>query len=162
AIVRSRQARQAWRYLGRPAIFGVLALVLARLLHIADATALAVGAAGFVLAAVAANSRIGVRVEEILADAAVRAGRHIGKGILPGLFRLVLDFFKLLVELIDRAIYAVDEALRFRRGDPRVALALKAVFGTLWSAIAYVIRIYVNLLIEPTVNPIKHFPVVTV
>ncbi len=29
-------------------------------------------------------------------------------------------------------------------------------------ALSYVIRIYVNILIEPQVNPIKHFPVVTV
>jgi hypothetical protein len=28
--------------------------------------------------------------------------------------------------------------------------------------LAYVIRIFVNLLVEPTINPIKHFPVVTV
>src|SRR5262249_7204778 len=31
-----------------------------------------------------------------------------------------------------------------------------------WGIIAYAVRIYVNLLIEPQLNPIKHFPVVTV
>jgi hypothetical protein len=39
---------------------------------------------------------------------------------------------------------------------------LKALFGVLWGVLTYVVRIYVNLLIEPQVNPIKHFPVVTV
>ena len=39
---------------------------------------------------------------------------------------------------------------------------VKGVLGTVWFAVAYVLRIYVNLLIEPTVNPVKHFPVVTV
>ncbi len=32
----------------------------------------------------------------------------------------------------------------------------------LWFFVAYVVRFCVNLLIEPQVNPIKHFPVVTV
>jgi hypothetical protein len=31
-----------------------------------------------------------------------------------------------------------------------------------WSIVAYLVRIYTNLLVEPQVNPIKHFPVVTV
>src|SRR5437660_11513746 len=31
-----------------------------------------------------------------------------------------------------------------------------------WFFVTYLVRIYVNLFIEPTVNPIKHFPVVTV
>ena len=41
-------------------------------------------------------------------------------------------------------------------------LVIKAVLGTLWSVVRYVLRLYVNLFVEPTVNPIKHFPVVTV
>src|SRR5208282_370442 len=31
-----------------------------------------------------------------------------------------------------------------------------------WFAVTYVIRFAINLLIEPQINPIKHFPVVTV
>ncbi len=43
-----------------------------------------------------------------------------------------------------------------------MALGLKAVFGLAWSVIHGVIRFCVTLLIEPQINPIKHFPVVTV
>ena len=32
----------------------------------------------------------------------------------------------------------------------------------LWSFVSFLLRIYVNLLIEPTLHPVKHFPVVTV
>ena len=39
---------------------------------------------------------------------------------------------------------------------------VKAVLGFVWFFVAYLVRIYVNVLIEPQVNPIKHFPVVTV
>src|SRR5262249_37453245 len=36
------------------------------------------------------------------------------------------------------------------------------IASTLWFVVSYVVRLYVNLFIEPTTNPIKHFPVVTV
>jgi hypothetical protein len=43
-----------------------------------------------------------------------------------------------------------------------VSLGVKAVLGLVWGVVAYLIRIYANVLIEPQINPIKHFPVVTV
>src|SRR4029453_14992091 len=41
-------------------------------------------------------------------------------------------------------------------------LLVKAVLGLGWFFVACLVRIYVNVLIEPQVNPIKHFPIVTV
>jgi hypothetical protein len=41
-------------------------------------------------------------------------------------------------------------------------LAVKGVLSAIWFVVAYVLRLYVDLFIEPTTNPIKHFPVVTV
>ena len=41
-------------------------------------------------------------------------------------------------------------------------MASKAVLGFVWFFVNYFIRFCVNLLIEPQINPIKHFPVVTV
>jgi hypothetical protein len=66
------------------------------------------------------------------------------------------------MEYFDRALYAVDEWLRFRSGQGSFSLVSKASLGVVWFFIAYVTRFAVNLLIEPQVNPIKHFPVVTV
>jgi hypothetical protein len=43
-----------------------------------------------------------------------------------------------------------------------VTLAVKAGLGVVWFFIAYVLRFCINVLIEPQINPIKHFPVVTV
>jgi hypothetical protein len=82
--------------------------------------------------------------------------------ILPGLVKYSLEFFGWTIELIERGIYRVDEALRFRPNQSRRMAIVKGVLATIWFAVAYVLRIYVNLLIEPTVNPVKHFPVVTV
>jgi len=67
-----------------------------------------------------------------------------------------------MLEATDRVIYRVVEWLRFRKGDSRLSLIGKSVLSLFWFLITYLVRIYINLLIEPTVNPIKHFPVVTV
>ena len=56
----------------------------------------------------------------------------------------------------------MDEWLRFREGQSRVVLASKAVLGLVWGVVAYAARVYLILLVEPQINPIKHFPVVTV
>src|SRR5262249_44784787 len=79
-----------------------------------------------------------------------------------GLFRLIMDASRWCLEAIERLLYSVDEWLRFRSGESKLSLTVKAIVSPLWYAVTYVVRIYVNLLIEPTVNPIKHFPVVTV
>ena len=82
--------------------------------------------------------------------------------IIANLFAGILHFFQRLMEDFDRMIYAVDEWLRFREGQPGSSLYVKASLGIFWFYIAYVSRFAVNLLVEPQVNPIKHFPVVTV
>ena len=82
--------------------------------------------------------------------------------IVPGVIRWILEIFAELIELLDRALYRVDEWLRFKAGQSRLTLVLKGALGTVWSVVAYFLRLYINLFIEPAVNPIKHFPVVTV
>ena len=47
-------------------------------------------------------------------------------------------------------------------GQGTIKMAIKGVLGMFWFVIAYVLRLYIDLFIEPTTNPIKHFPVVTV
>ncbi len=73
-----------------------------------------------------------------------------------------MDFFKDVLERIDRVIYAVDEWMRYRTGEGRLALVVKPLAALVWFLLTYVVRFAVNILIEPQVNPIKHFPVVTV
>ncbi len=127
-----------------------------------DFVGLAIKGVAFLALAVFMNSRQGRVVEEIAADGASRVGQRIWHDVLPNFFRGILEFFKACLELFERLIYTVDEWLRFRSGESRLALAGKAVAGLVWLVIAYVARIYLNLLIEPQINPIKHFPVVTV
>jgi hypothetical protein len=82
--------------------------------------------------------------------------------VLPDLFRLVIYLFRSLLERIEKLLYTVDEWLRFQGGQSRLTLVVKGVLGVFWWLITYVVRFAVNLLIEPQINPIKHFPVVTV
>jgi hypothetical protein len=108
------------------------------------------------------NSRIGRDAQELVADGLVRWGRQLTSRIVPGIIRWTLELFAQLMELVDRGLYRVDEWLRFKAGQSIITLAIKGALRTVWSAIAYFLRLYIILFIEPGVNPIKHFPVVTV
>jgi hypothetical protein len=134
-------------------------------LHLADAppgASLGVAVTVFVLAGGLLNSRWGLVLEEATTDWLVRTWLLIHSDLIPGLVRWILYFFRRLVDVIDRFLYTVDEWLRFRRGDNRLLLFIKPVLGLIWFLFAYTVRIVINLFVEPTFNPIKHFPVVTV
>ncbi len=108
------------------------------------------------------NSPIGRYADERVTDVLVRMWNELRIRVFAAAFNWIMDVFHQLLEAVERALYMVDEWLRFRRGDSRFFLLIKGFVGVIWSVVRYVIRIYVTLLIEPQVNPIKHFPVVTV
>ena len=108
------------------------------------------------------NSRVGRDVEELSTEWLHSTWNRIRVHIFIALFDLVMDFFKRLLEWFERVLYAVDEWLRFKSGETTLSLGVKAVLGVFWAAFTFVARFCVNLLIEPQINPIKHFPVVTV
>src|SRR5262249_9739583 len=91
-----------------------------------------------------------------------RSWHLLSHDILPGLFRAIMSLSRWTLDRIDKLLYTVDEWLRFRTGENQAMFVLKLVVGLLWFLITYVIRFAVTLLFEPQVNPIKHFPVVTV
>ncbi|MGE0404395.1 MAG: hypothetical protein AB7T06_47235, partial [Kofleriaceae bacterium] len=148
------------RWIIKPAI--PAAIVLLATFDVIEPLRWVIVGASFVLTAVAMNSRYGRRAEEIGIDWLVRSSRQVTGHILPGLVKYTLELFARMMESLDRFLYRVDEWLRFRTGQSWLKLVFKGVFGTLWFIITYLIRLYVNLFVEPTVNPIKHFPVVTV
>jgi hypothetical protein len=116
----------------------------------------------FVVSSVVLNSRWGRTMQEGVTDAMMRTWLRFRLDIFPALFAFTMALFKELVELVERALYTVDEWLRFRTGEGRLSLVLKTVLGVFWFFVTYLVRIWMNLFFEPTVNPIKHFPVVTV
>lgn len=116
----------------------------------------------FVLVCILLNSRFGRNLEELVADEAVQGVRLFGIRVITGMFWFLVDVFKGFVEAAERLMYAVDEWLRFKSGGSRSKLAFKALLGVVWFFVAYLLRFIINVLVEPQINPIKHFPVVTV
>jgi hypothetical protein len=111
---------------------------------------------------IAYNTPWGWVIQDRIAEALADWWRQVRVNLIPGLISVFIDWFHRLVNWVERGLYAVDEWLRYRRGDSRGQVALKAVLGLLWFPIAYTFRFVFYLLVEPQVNPIKHFPVVTV
>lgn len=108
------------------------------------------------------SSPVGRQAEEVGVDWVSLNWHRVRVRIILGLFRWIVSAFKSLVETLDRVLYTVDEWLRFQRGETLFSKINKAVLGTVWFFVSYLFRLYINLLVEPQVNPIKHFPVVTV
>jgi hypothetical protein len=108
------------------------------------------------------NSPVGRYADEWLTEQIMRGLRGLHLHVVVAGLRLIIDLFQWILQAVEQVLYTVDEWLLFRRGEGRIVLAAKAVSGAVWSSISYVVRFCMTLLIEPQVNPIKHFPVVTV
>ncbi|HLM76089.1 MAG TPA: hypothetical protein VK459_25460, partial [Polyangiaceae bacterium] len=162
AFAKSRPVRVFVRYGVVPGSIAALIYFVSSLHALHPALGVGVAAAIHISVALLLSARVIILLEEVLLDWLVLQWRMLRSRVLPGLVRLILDFFKALLELFERGIYKVDEWLRFREGELAITLGFKALIGLVWFVVAYVARLYVVLLIEPQVNPIKHFPVVFV
>jgi hypothetical protein len=116
----------------------------------------------FAASAAVLNSTLGRAVQERLLEAVGRTLYQLHVHLIIGLFTWILDTFRRAMDFVEGMLYAVDEQLRFHADESPAALGVKAVLTTLWSGIDWLVRFCVTLLIEPQLNPIKHFPVVTV
>lgn len=165
ALVRAVLASRSFAFACRAAVIPGLLAWLVWIVHPrAEATAPALGLAGLVFLATSLflTTRAGRDLEELAFDSAGRLGGWLFLSLLPGLFRLVMDFFDRVLEGVERVLYTVDEWLRFRGGQGASTFWGKALLGVAWFFITYIVRFVATLLVEPQVNPIKHFPVVTV
>jgi len=161
-ILHSVMFRLSFRFLIKPAIWTALAWMVFPLVGVNWLASLSSAAAIFVAFNIFLNLRVGRNIEEMAADWAVQTWNRYGIRFFMGLFWMVVDFFKAVLEIIERLMYNVDEWLRFRSGETALTLCLKAGLGALWFFVAYILRFCITLLIEPQINPIKHVPVVTV
>ena len=161
AAVASRPVRLAFRYGFKP--LTVVLLVWWLLPH--DVTPAVQGgsfAAAFLLTNLLLNSRTGRAFEQAVLHALRVGWVRFTADVVGHALRGVLRLFARIVETVDRMLYAVDEWLRFREGQEKPSLVGKAALGVVWFYVAYLARFAITLLVEPQINPIKHFPVVTV
>ncbi|WP_437187170.1 hypothetical protein SH668x_000553 [Planctomicrobium sp. SH668] len=108
------------------------------------------------------NSPAGRYASEMAIDFLVRAWQELKMHIFAAVVQWILDAFEWLMISLERVVYTVDEWLRFRTSDNTITRGIKLAMGVVWFFVSYVIVFIFTLLVEPQINPIKHFPVVTV
>ncbi len=109
----------------------------------------------FLVANFILNSRPGKAATEIVTHGLVRFFELLKEGLVQGLYRQILHWFKQIVDAIQYVLFTVDEWLRYRSGDNKVTMVLQTILGALWYPISFVARFYMIVLIEPGFNPIK-------
>jgi hypothetical protein len=162
AIRSSRPVRLFDKYFGPAALFTTVTVLVLLVAGAPKDRMLRWGGGVFVVTAIVMNTPFGRRLRDSFEEALSDTWRTIRVNLIPGLIAWFLWIFRVFLGAIDRMLYAVDEKLRYREGASRPSVFLRAVFALIWFPIAYIIRFAFYLLLEPQVNPVKHFPVVTV
>ena len=161
-ILRSRPMVMFRRYIFVPGIFTLMFCLVLPQFGVYDRPPTVWIVVIFLLLMAALNSRVSRDMEEMTADYLEHTWWQIRTRIFVAFFEAIMGAFKAMLEFVERVLYAVDEWSRFRSGESQVTFGIKAVFGVFWAAVAFVMTFAITLLIEPQINPIKHFPVVTV
>lgn len=162
AVLQSKAYLLFWHFVGKPL---VVVLPVAGVMWLAGVPwpwTVGLAAALFLTGSALLNSHAGLVIEETTADGAVRTVQLVRDDVVPGLIAWFQWVSRWAHDRIERALYSIDEALRFRQGQGRAAFVAKLLLGVVWFAFTWVFRLIYNVFFEPQVNPIKHFPVVTV
>ncbi len=117
---------------------------------------------GFILGGLLRNSPMGRRLLDGVITRFVTFWRRVHHTLIVGLVRWVIDLFGWAMHGIEQGLHRVDEAVSHHRDEGPGMTAVKVIIGPVWRAISYGIHFYAAVLIEPQINPIKHFPVVMV
>jgi hypothetical protein len=159
-ILRSPLYAAFRHYLLRPLVLTILVYWIARLFGriLSSHTQLDI----YLAAALFLNSPVGRYADEWFGDFLVRAWHGLRIRVFAAAYQWTMETFHRLAVELERIVYGVDEWLRFRAGDDRKLALVKLFTGTCWFFISYLVVFVFTLLVEPQINPIKHFPVVTV
>ena len=116
----------------------------------------------FALGTLLRNTPTGRRFLDNLSTSVGTFLRRANQALFIGAIQQLLYFFKEVTRRFSQLLYRVDEALTHHLGEHPLSLVVKAVLAPLWRLAEGLIQFYVTVLVEPQVNPVKHFPVVTV
>lgn len=109
----------------------------------------------FVAVEVLFNTRPVHAAGDALIRASLRIFDWLRSGLVPELFRFIVRLFKQISDGVEYVLYTVDEWLRFRSGDSRLSMVLRALLGVAWFPVSYAARVYIVMLVEPCFNPLK-------
>jgi hypothetical protein len=160
-FLKSQFARLFFRYVFKPLVFAGFVYVFLPSTVSDKKKMLTLGGVFFAVN-ILLNSAAGRALEQAVLHTLRTTFARFTWDVLVTIVRGIVQIFQGFLEAVDRLLYAVDELLRFRAGQKKSTVAIKAILGFFWFYIAYITRFVINLLIEPQINPIKHFPVVTV
>ncbi len=108
------------------------------------------------------NTPAGRRIKDDFASATSRLLRRLNQTLVTGLIRELMRFFKELTRRFQQVLHRIEERLSHHLGESRIQLVLKSLLYPLWRLMEAFIQFYATVLVEPQINPIKHFPLVTV
>ncbi len=108
------------------------------------------------------NSPLGRFVGEVATQYLIRVWHDLRIHVIGSFVQWIMEVFRGLLNALERVINYIDDLLRMRAGGGRMIRAFKILGGACWYVVAYVLIFVFTLLVEPQINPIKHFPVVTV
>ncbi|AGA92171.1 hypothetical protein Thimo_3508 [Thioflavicoccus mobilis 8321] len=166
-LLKTPVMRVLWRNLVHPMLIGTLPLIpiiaLAVLVEeVPIQPGLWLAGLAFALGTLARNTPAGRRFLDNLSTNTVLYLRRLNQTLLLGLIQRLLYFFKETMRRFAQWLHRVDEALTHHMGERFDSLLLKTLLAPLWRLAEAVIQFYVTVLVEPQINPVKHFPVVTV
>jgi len=163
AVVASRAVRALWRFVLEPALVASLVVVpLLLLVDLPPPALIALAALLFAVALFVLRSPLGERLEDGFVDTSIAVRRAFTEDVVPAIVLWVIDVFKRLMDLVEAGMHAVEERLRARPGDSRNKRVWLRVVAVPWFVFAYIVRLVLNVFIEPKYNLVKHFPAVTV
>lgn len=116
----------------------------------------------FALGTLARNTPTGRRFLDNLVTDAARLLQRINQTLVIGLITQLMFFFKEVTRRFSQVLHRVEETLTPRLGERWYRLLPKALFAPVWRLLEAVLQFYVTVLVEPQVNPVKHFPIVSI
>ena len=155
------------RNLIQPLLIGILPLVpIIALAVLVDEVPIEPGlwlfGLAFALGTLAHNTPAGRRFLDNLSTRIATSLQRINQALFIGLIQQLLFFFKEVTRRFSQVLHRVDEGLTHHLSEGWSSLALKTLLAPLWRFCEALIQFYVTVLVEPQVNPVKHFPIVTI
>ena len=116
----------------------------------------------FALGTLARNTPAGRRFLDNLSTRIGAYLQRLNQALFIGLIQQLLFFFKEVTRRFSQLLHRVDEGLTHHLSERWTSLATKALLAPIWRFSEGLIQFYVTVLVEPQVNPVKHFPIVTI
>ena len=107
------------------------------------------------------NTPLGRFLTEMLLRCVKELSQLIKEGLIVILFKLALEIFRKIIQGLEYLLRRVDDWLRLKGHPTAWKVVARGALTILWAPIAFFIRFYLVVLVEPGINPIK-FPVSSV